>query len=330
MELRTTFNIDPSEQKISYNDPVMFIGSCFATYIGRKFESGHMPVMINPSGTVFNPASVLKTISRIISGESYELKDLNNFNGLWFSFDHYTDFSSETAEGTLSAINLKLNESRSFLSGTRFLFITFGTARVFRLKESGLIVSNCHKLPAINFTRELMSVNNIVISCNALLDNLKSLYPGLKVIFTISPVRHWKDGAHGNQVSKSVLFLAVEELLKHPSKPSYFPAYELIMDDLRDYRYYDEDMLHPSPKAIDYIWEEFSKCYFEKTTTELVQEIDRISKAMSHRIQNPYSGETRKFAENILAKIDLISKKAPEINLQNEKKYFLELIHRAS
>jgi len=287
-------------------------------------------VMINPSGTVFNPASVLKTISRIISGESYELKDLNNFNGLWFSFDHYTDFSSETAEGTLSAINLKLNESRSFLSGTRFLFITFGTARVFRLKESGLIVSNCHKLPAINFTRELMSVNNIVISWNALLDNLKSLYPGLKVIFTISPVRHWKDGAHGNQVSKSVLFLAVEELLKHPSKPSYFPAYELIMDDLRDYRYYDEDMLHPSPKAIDYIWEEFSKCYFEKTTTELVQEIDRISKAMSHRIQNPYSGETRKFAENILAKIDLISKKAPEINLQNEKKYFLELIHRAS
>ncbi len=330
MELRTTFNIDPSEQKISYNDPVMFIGSCFATYIGRKFESGHMPVMINPSGTVFNPASVLKTISRIISGESYELKDLNNFNGLWFSFDHYTDFSSETAEGTLSAIYLKLNESRSFLSGTRFLFITFGTARVFRLKESGLIVSNCHKLPAINFTRELMSVNNIVISWNALLDNLKSLYPGLKVIFTISPVRHWKDGAHGNQVSKSVLFLAVEELLKHPSKPSYFPAYELIMDDLRDYRYYDEDMLHPSPKAIDYIWEEFSKCYFEKTTTELVQEIDRISKAMSHSIQNPYSGETRKFAENILAKIDLISKKAPEINLQNEKKYFLELIHRAS
>jgi hypothetical protein len=173
-----------------------------------------------------------------------------------------------------------------------------------------------------------MTVNNIVVSWNALLDNLKSLYPGLKVIFTISPVRHWKDGAHGNQVSKSVLFLAVEELLKHPSGPSYFPAYELIMDDLRDYRYYDEDMLHPSSRAIDYIWEEFSKCYFDKTTIELVQEINGILKAMSHRIQNPSSGETRKFAENILAKIDLISKKAPEINLQNEKNYFVELIRR--
>ena len=328
MELRTTFNIEPSEQKISYNDPVMFIGSCFATYIGKKFESGHMPVMINPSGTVFNPASVHNTISRITSAENYELRDIRNYNGLWFSFDHYTDFSSETAEGTLSAINLKLNEARHFLSEAHSLFITFGTARIFRLKESGRIVSNCHKLPAINFTCELMTVNNIVVSWNALLDNLKSLYPGLKVIFTISPVRHWKDGAHGNQVSKSVLFLAVEELLKHPSEPSYFPAYELIMDDLRDYRYYDEDMLHPSSRAIDYIWEEFSKCYFDKTTIELVQEINGILKAMSHRIQNPSSGETRKFAENILAKIDLISKKAPEINLQNEKNYFVELIRR--
>jgi hypothetical protein len=163
MELRTTFTIDPSDQKITYHDPVMFIGSCFATSIGRRFDTARMPVMINPSGTVFNPASVNNTISRIISGENYKSEDLYNYNGLWLSFDHYTDFSSETAEKTLSDINLKLNESRNFITGAHYLFITFGTARVFRLKEIGRIVSNCHKLPEQNFTRDLLSVNDIVI-----------------------------------------------------------------------------------------------------------------------------------------------------------------------
>ena len=129
-------------------------------------------------------------------------------------------------------------------------------------------------------------------------------------------------------MSKSVLFLAVEELLKHPSGPSYFPAYELIMDDLRDYRYYDEDMLHPSSIAIDYIWEEFSKCYFDKATTGLIYEISGISKAMSHRIQNTSAGANRKFADSILERIDMISKKAPSVNLQNERNYFLELKRR--
>jgi len=210
MELRTTFNIKPSEQKITYQDPVMFIGSCFATSIGRKFELARMPVMINPSGTVFNPASVNNTISRIISGQNYKSGDIHNYNDLWLSFDHYTDFSSETAEQTLSDINIKLNDARNFISGAQYLFITFGTARIFRLKENGRIVSNCHKLPDKNFTRELMSVNDILVLWHALLDKLSSSYPDLKVIFTISPVRHWKDGAHGNHVSKSVLFLAVE------------------------------------------------------------------------------------------------------------------------
>ena len=273
MELRTTFNITPSVAKITYSDPVIFIGSCFATAIGNKFETGHMPVMINPAGTVYNPVSVGNTLDRIVSGKNYIKRDLYNNNGKWLSFDHYTDFSSVNPDKTLKSINLRLDESREFLSGAHFLFVTFGTARVYRWKKTGRIVSNCHKIPAVNFSHELLKVSEIVTFWNKQLDNIQSVFPDIKVTFTISPVRHWKDGAHGNQVSKSVLFLAIEELLNHPSKPSYFPAYELLMDDLRDYRYYDDDMLHLSSTAVDYIWRAFSDCYFDDKTKELVREL---------------------------------------------------------
>ena len=153
----------------------------------------------------------------------------------------------------------RLKEASLFLKNAGFLFITFGTARIYRWKKTGLVVSNCHKIPSGQFTSELLSVKEIVELWTNQLDRLSELFPNLRVIFTISPVRHLKDGAHGNQVSKSVLFLAVEELLGHSSKPQYFPAYELLMDDLRDYRFYDDDMIHPSDSAINYIWEAFSR-----------------------------------------------------------------------
>jgi hypothetical protein len=148
----------------------------------------------------------------------------------------------------------------------------------------------------------------------------------LKVVFTISPVRHWKDGAHGNQVSKSVLFLAVEELLKHSSKPGYFPAYELLMDDLRDYRFYDDDMLHPSAAAVDYIWNAFSECWFDPKTSDLWKEVSGITKAFNHRIQADPGDEIKKFAETMLSRIDSVLGKIPKINLDSERGYFLSLL----
>ncbi len=326
MELRTTFDITPSENKITYIDPVIFIGSCFATAIGNNFETGHMPVMINPSGTVYNPVSVGNTLDKILSGKNYVKGDLYNNNGKWLSFDHYTDFSSVNPDKTLKSINLRLVEARKFIASARFLFVTFGTARVYRWKQTGEIVSNCHKIPAAYFSHELLKVRDIVSSWNKLLDILKSQYPDIKVTFTISPVRHWKDGAHGNHVSKSILFLAVEELLNHPSIPAYFPAYELVMDDLRDYRFYDDDMLHPSSMAVDYIWKAFSDCYFDVRTKELWKEVSGISKAVSHKIQSDSTGEIKKFAETILLRINKISKNNPSLNLNKEKRYFLNLL----
>ncbi|MCJ7446755.1 MAG: GSCFA domain-containing protein [Bacteroidales bacterium] len=326
MELRTIFNIEPSDKKITYNDPVMFIGSCFATSIGRQFETGHLPVMINPSGTVYNPVSVCNTLDTINNIKVYNKSDLYNNDGVWLSFNHYTDFSSGDPVKVVEKINNGSKEALTFLKTARFLFITFGTARVYRWKQSGKIVSNCHKIPSSEFTHELLSVNDVVTLWNDQLERLQSLYPELKIIFTISPVRHWKDGAHGNQVSKSVLFLAVEELLKHPSSPGYFPAYELVMDDLRDYRFYDNDMLHPSSSAVDYIWNAFTKCYFDNTTIEIWKEVTKITKAVSHRIQTDSGEGIRKFAEKILARIDSVTKKISTVNLDNERKYFLDLL----
>jgi hypothetical protein len=322
MDLRTTVIIEPSYHKITYADPVMFIGSCFATSIGSLLEQGRMPVMINPAGTVYNPVSVSNTLDTITAREKYDSGILYKYEDTWISFDHYTDFSSDDPDEVIERINNRSKEALSFLAGARFLFVTFGTARVFRFTESGKIVSNCHKIPAGRFTHELLSPDNIVTLWSRQLDKLKSMFPDLKVVFTISPVRHWKDGAHSNQVSKSVLFLAVERLLEHHSGPSYFPAYEIVMDDLRDYRFYDADMLHISDTAIDYIREAFRSCYFDSDTTNLWREVSGISKAMSHRIRTDNSHQIRKFAENILSRIDQIIQKNPFVNLEEEREYF--------
>lgn len=326
MEFRTAFSIPPSPVKITYNDPVMFIGSCFASSIGKQFEAGHLPVMINPSGTVYNPVSVGNTLETLTAGRKYKKEDLCRNNGIWFSLNHYTVFSSETPEETLLKINKKSEEARRFISGAHFLFVTFGTARVYRWKKTGKIVSNCHKIPSAEFTHELLSVNDIVSFWKDQLDRLQTIYPKLKVVFTISPVRHLKDGAHGNQVSKSVLFLSVEELLKHPSCPGYFPAYELLMDDLRDYRFYDEDMLHPSPAAIEYIWNAFSECWFDKKTEDIYKEVCKITRAVSHNINSGSGKETETFAKKMISEIDSLLSKNPVINLETEKKYFLDLL----
>jgi len=325
MELRTTFSIEPSRDKITYDDPVMFIGSCFASSIGSQMENGHMPVMINPAGAVFNPYSVFNTLETFSTGREFMIEDLHFYDGTWLSFSHYTDFSSDDPAKVLSKINRRTTEAFSFLKEARFLFITLGTARVYKLKKSGLVVSNCHKIPADQFESCLLSVDEIVKLWTGQLDKLHSLFPWLKIIFTVSPVRHWKDGAHGNQVSKSILFVAVEELLKHETKPGYFPAYELLMDDLRDYRFYADDMLHPSSAAVNYIWESFAGCYFDNKTFNLWKEVSRITKSMNHRFNTDSEIKKDHFAQRLLNQISDIKFKLPQIDLSREEEYFLKM-----
>lgn len=329
MELRTVFPISPSEYKITYTDKVIFAGSCFATAIGEKFKSGRMPVLTNPFGTVYNPVSVCNTLDALTEGREYTIDDLVKHDDRWFSLDHYTDFSSHDPGLLLDKINSVIHDARAFLSSANYLFVTFGTARVYRWKNSGKIVSNCHRIPESLFVRELLSVNETVSLWSEQIEKLHSFNRGLRIIFTVSPVRHWKDGAHGNQISKSVLLLAIEELLKHPLKPGYFPAYELVMDDLRDYRFYETDMLHPSQAAIDYIWEAFTKCCFDNRTLSLYGEVLNITKAVTHRIRSESAVQINDFAGKMLRRTEAVKSAHPEIDLENEVNYFRSLIDQS-
>jgi hypothetical protein len=326
MELRTTIKTEPSPVKITYDDRVMLIGSCFASAIGQQMEMGRLPVMINPAGTVFNPVSVCNTINDIIAGRIYSIDDLYCHEGTYLSLSHSTDFSSDDAEKVIEKINRKSKEASEFLVSTKLLFITFGTARVYRWRKSGQIVSNCHKIPAKEFNNELLTVRNITDQWINLLDRLKSQFPDLKIVFTISPVRHWKDGAHGNQVSKSVLFLAVENLLDHSMSLQYFPAYELLMDDLRDYRYYSDDMLHPSSSAIDYIWEAFCVSFMDNRTIAAWREVVKITSACNHRLNTRSMSKIKDFAARMLDQISDTETKIPSIDLSNERSYFTNLL----
>ncbi|MGA2406942.1 MAG: GSCFA domain-containing protein [Bacteroidales bacterium] len=325
MELRTTISIQPSPDKITYNDQVMFIGSCFASSIGSRMEMGRMPVMINPAGTVYNPVSVCNTLDTITGRKEFSQDDLYYHDGTWLSFSHYTDFSSEDPATVLEKINKRSKESFDFLKNASFLFITFGTARVFRWKKTGMIVSNCHKIPSDQFEPQMLKVDEIVTLWTKQLNKLQSLFPQLHIIFTISPVRHWKDGAHGNQVSKSILFLAVEELLGHLAAPQYFPAYELVMDDLRDYRFYSDDMLHLSTSAINYIWEVFTGCYLDNKSINTWNEVVKITKAFNHRFNTDSDIKIKNFAGRILKQISAIKVKVPTIDLFQEEDHFLKM-----
>jgi len=326
MELRTTVKITPSSYRITYSDPVMLLGSCFASSVGSQMLMGKMPAMINPSGVVYNPVSVCNSLNAIMNGKKYSKDDLYCQGNTFLSFNHSTDFSSDDPAKVLEKINRNSAEASEFLKNCNFLFITFGTARVYKWKKSGQVVSNCHKIPANQFIPELLTVSEIVELWTEQLNRLHAILPGLKVIFTISPVRHWKDGAHGNQVSKSVLFLAVEELLKHPVLPQYFPAYELVMDDLRDYRFYKDDMLHPSETAVKYIWDMFSACYIDKNTQSLWKEVAKVTKACTHRFNNEIKADIDDFARKMIIRISEIENKEPYLDLSDERNYFNNLL----
>jgi GSCFA family len=325
MNFRTTFSIDPSKNKISYDTPVMLIGSCFASELGTRMAEGKMKVLINPSGTVYNPVSIGNTIDIILENRVFTENDLYKYKGINLSFSHYTDFSSETPSEAIDKINSATRTANNFLKQARFLFITFGTARVYRFKESDKIVSNCHKLPSSFFSREMLTVEEIYSNWNETLTRLHSFNNDIRIIFTISPVRHWKDGAHGNQLSKSILFLSVEKLLEYPFVEGYFPAYELLMDDLRDYRYYSDDMIHPSNKAIEYIWNAFAECYITPETLNFWKEIRGITRARDHHILTDSSAGINDFADTMLKQIARIENKIRTIDFSEERSYFLKI-----
>ncbi|MBI9055726.1 MAG: GSCFA domain-containing protein [Bacteroidales bacterium] len=310
---RTIIEPKVSENKIGYETPVLFMGSCFTENIGNKMLDLKLPALVNPFGVLYNPSSVRSSIEILLDKRDFNENDLHFYNDQWFSFYHDTEFSNVDKDACLSKINASVNAAREHLQKAKYLIITFGTAWIYQYTKTENVVSNCHKIPAKEFERRKLGVEDIFVQWAKLLNRVEELNPNLKIIFTVSPVRHWKDGAVQNQLSKSTLILAINQIMKIFDNVEYFPAYEIMMDDLRDYRFYADDMLHPSKVAIDYIWEHFSKSYFADRTFEIISEVGKVIQAENHRPINPESKNHLKFVENLNNKKSQISQKYPFI-----------------
>ena len=250
MDFRTKITIPPANFTISHDDKLMMMGSCFAENMAASLLDCGFQVDMNPFGTVYNPQSLASGIRNLLFRKKYATSDLFFHQGLYHSFSHHSRFSDISAENCIENINRRLEISADFLKSASILVVTYGTSYVYSLKSTGETVTNCHKLPDDHLVRKRLSVADIVDDWSLLIEELKIYNPELKLLFTVSPIRHWKDGAHENQLSKSILLLAIDELIRKNDFCHYFPSYEIVMDELRDYRFYAEDMLHPSSVEI--------------------------------------------------------------------------------
>jgi hypothetical protein len=316
---RTIVEVPESEFKIDYETASLWIGSCFTENIGARLKELKFSHEINPFGILYNPASINNSLSILIKRRLFTEEDLRNANGLWYSFFHHSGYSHPDRDSCLQMINQSIEKASAALRNAKILFITLGTARAFQLKETGEIVANCHKLPQSFFRNILFDPGEIVKSYQDLIGELAGFNPGLQIVFTVSPVRHWKDGATGNQISKSTLILAIAKLRKMFGNVSYFPAYEIMMDDLRDYRFYDEDMLHVNKQGVDYIWERFAGSFLSGNTLPLVKEIRAIKQATEHRPFNPATLQYRQFLAKILEKITAVENLIPSADFSRER-----------
>ena len=301
---RTIVTPSKPDFTISHHDSMVSIGSCFSENIGKRFYDYKFNININPFGQQYNPHSIAQAMERLLEPVPFTEDDLVLHNEQYHSLSHHGSFSKNIAAETLKEINERLVHAAEDLKKATVLFLTFGTAHVFKLKETGAIVSNCHKLPGNLFRQELMGPDEIISVLENALGKLREVNPNIKIILTVSPVRYFAFGVYENSVSKSHLFAAIHALQqKHPDF-YYFPAYELVMDDLRASRFFADDMLHPNQQAIDYVWESLSNTFFDNQTRNLLQQIEEVLLALNHRPRNPDSEAHRKFVERNLERME--------------------------
>ena len=313
MQFRTQIPISKTNNPIDYNSKIISIGSCFAENMAEKFDYFKFQNETNPFGIIFNSVSIEKIISRIIKKEFYTEKDIFFYNERWHSYEVHSDLSNSDRQELLETLNKAISETYKNLKEATHIIITYGTAWIYKNTESDQIVANCHKVPQKQFSKELLSVEVIQKSIQNTIDLIQVLNPDINFIFTVSPVRHIKDGFAENQLSKSHLFAGLHQVLKtHNSEfitHNYFPSYEIMMDELRDYRFYTEDMLHPNQVAIDYIWHKFSENYISEDSISTMQEVSEIQKSLRHRSFNPDSEQHQKFLAKLQQRISSIQEK---------------------
>jgi len=323
MDFRLEFSPKSFSQKINHRHSLLLVGSCFTENIGTKLKQLKFPVLENPNGILFNPVSIAKSVQSYIQNKQYTDADLFYQNECWNSWEHHTRFSHPQKEVCLQMINQSQQTANTFLKHANWLLVTVGSAFVYEL-ENREVVANCHKVPTDKFNKRLLSIDEIKASLHAMLADVFVFNPHVKIIFTISPVRHLRDGFVENNRSKAALIQAIHQLTDADERLFYFPAYELVIDDLRDYRFYAEDMVHPNYAATNYVWDKFIATCIDEASQSLMKEINVINAAKNHKPFNPGSEQHKKFLQTNLEKIQQLQTHHPYIDFENEQRYFSE------
>lgn len=325
MQLYTKTEIKPFTEKIDHTQSIFSIGSCFAENMARRLHSLKFNVASSPTGILFNPESIALAIERlaaVANGDESALPRRDELlcdNGLWFNYNFHSSFSDTDADVALERMTEAVREGAEALKRADTVIITLGSAMAYRLKESGQIVANCHKQPQRLFERELLDVEHIAERYIKLCSNSLAKK---RIIFTISPIRHLSDGLETNSLSKAILRVALDKVMQHADNVAYFPSYEIMIDELRDYRFYADDMAHPTSLAISYIWERFAQVAFSDDSTKLITRIEQLAADVAHRPFNPTSEAHKKFCHKRLEAIKELEAEFPQGDFSEEKTHF--------
>ncbi|MEM5540310.1 GSCFA domain-containing protein [Olleya sp. AS48] len=312
MNLQTKIPLKKQEYNlIDYNSKVFLLGSCFAENIGEKFEYFKFPHYVNPFGILFHPIAIHNLVSNALHGKKYTEDDVFINNEQFHSFDAHSKLSQHTKSLLLHQLNAASQKTSHYLKQSTHVVITLGTAWVYRYLKTNKIVANCHKIPQQQFQKQILSVDAIVAALQSIIQQVKKVNPRVNFIFTVSPVRHIKDGFIENTQSKSHLLAALHKVLDDQSH--YFPSYEIMMDELRDYRFYNQDLLHPSPLAVDYIWDRFKTVWMADSAIAIMSEVDTIQKGLQHKPFNPNSTAHLKFVQQLVEKQITLTNQFPNI-----------------
>ena len=322
MQFMLPLDIPPLPKPITYTDNILLIGSCFTEHIYDRLQQHKFRVLSNPHGILFNPLSVAGSLEGYIDGRQYSEKELFYLNELWNSWDHHTRFSNIDKDAALKGINQSQSDAAEFVKKADWVIITLGSAFQYYLKDSGKPVANNHRAPAQWFEKRLLQTDHIINALNNMLRKLFEVNPFVRVLFTISPVRHIRDGVVANNRSKARLIEAVHTLCEQQEKAHYFPAYELVIDILRDYRFYDIDFVHPNFPATTFVWEHFVKSCIDPSVHDVMQQVQEIVTARSHRSRFPETDAHKKFKESYVMKTASLMNKYPYLDLSEEMRYF--------
>lgn len=322
MQFHLGFQPAASQHKITHQEGVLFLGSCFSEHIANRLLDLKFNVNTNPFGIVFNPKSIASSLYRIIHKKYFKDEDVFEKEGLWYSLEAHSSVFSISKNELLEKLNHSIDLWNNEIQKASYLIVTFGSAFAYHHKQKEKIVANCHKLPQALFEKTLFENHEIIVDFQELINDLKTINPQLKWMFTVSPVKHLRDGVVENNLSKAILIQSVHQLIKQNTNCFYFPAYELVTDDLRDYRFYESDMAHPNTQAINYVWKKFSEVYFNEATSAINERVLQIHQAYHHRLFNKTTETSMKFKHNFYQKCVTLQAEFNYLDLSKELHYF--------